>query len=458
MYLKHSLRTLLHRRATILVVVLWVMIGLACVTLYFSDDMRLEYKAADNSLQMAQARQAIDGMRRYLFDFFSDYTDRGILPVVDTDYEAEDVQIGDGRVWLIGRTPYKDKVGKELYFGLIDEASKINLNTATLAMLQKIPNMTDKMAARIIDWRDSDDTASDNGNGAETQTYQLGTPSYRCKNGDFETLEELRYVIGPDDDMSILYNEDTNNNGILDDNEDDGDTSWPSDNTDGKLDTGIMEYLTLYSREPNKAADGTTCVNITETTSTQKLQQLLTSKISQSRSTAIMAKVGSLRNMKSLLQFYKASGMTAEEFAKVDTYLSTTDDDFMEGHINVNTASADVLACVPGLDSTVATTLVTTREGLSTDKLNSIAWVTTVLTQTQITQAGPYLTAHSYVYTADMAAVGQYGRGFQRDTMVIDTADTIPKVVYHRDRTRMGWPLGKDLREQLDTEAGENKK
>jgi type II secretory pathway component PulK len=457
---RFPLHTPHHRRASILIVVLWIMIGIACVALYYADDMNLEYRASDNYVQAAQARQTIDGMRRYLFDFFTNREDedKGMMPEVETDYEAEGVEIGKGKAWLVGRTTTKDQQGKTLGFGLIDEASKININTATVAMLQKIPNMTDKMAARIIDWRDADDNVTGSGTGAETQTYQQTDFKYKCKNGDFETLEELRSLLAPDDDTSILYGEDSNLNGVLDENENDADVSWPTDNADGALKSGILEYLTVYSRESNKAPDGTTRLNITSTTLSQQIRQLLTDKISSSRAETIMSRIANTRNMRSLLQFYTASGMTAEEFAKVDQYLTTSDAIYVKGLINVNTASADVLACIPGLTDGAADTLVRTRDGLTYEKKKSIAWVSSVLSQTQATQAGPYLTAHSYVFTADIAAVGEHGRGFQRDSMVIDTTEGSPQVIFHRDRTRLGWPLGKDIREQLDTEAGDTDK
>ena len=51
----------------------------------------------------------------------------------------------------------------EPWFGLVDEGSKLNLNTATAAMLEALPRMTPQLAAAIIDWRDTDSTVSDNG-------------------------------------------------------------------------------------------------------------------------------------------------------------------------------------------------------------------------------------------------------------------------------------------------------
>jgi len=54
-------------------------------------------------------------------------------------------------------------------FELVDEASKLNLNTATVEMLQLLPGMTPELAAAIVDWRDSDSDVTTGG--AEDEVY-----------------------------------------------------------------------------------------------------------------------------------------------------------------------------------------------------------------------------------------------------------------------------------------------
>ena len=55
-------------------------------------------------------------------------------------------------------------------------------------------------------------------------------------------MDELRLVNGAT--MDILLGEDLNRNGILDPNEVDEDR-------DGVADPGMLEYVTVFSREPN---------------------------------------------------------------------------------------------------------------------------------------------------------------------------------------------------------------
>ena len=60
---------------------------------------------------------------------------------------------------------------------------------------------------------------------------------------------------------------------------------------------------------------------------------------------------------------------------------------------------------------------------------------------------------NTYQFTADIAAVGHHGRGYQRVRFVIDTTETggdgQPKILYRQDLTHLGWALGSDVRQTL---------
>ena len=68
-------------------------------------------------------------------------------------------------------------------------------------------------------------------------------------------------------------------------------------------------------------------------------------------------------------------------------------------------ATATVLACLPGLDAAKADALVATRAGQTGQ--HSIAWVKDALDEQSATQLGPFVTGRSYVYSADIAALGR---------------------------------------------------
>ena len=47
-----------------------------------------------------------------------------------------------------------------------------------------------------------------------------------------------------------------------------------------------------------------------------------------------------------------------------------------------------------------------------------------------IPPAGPWVTAHSWQFTADIAAVGRFGRGYRRVRFVFDCSSGVPQIVY----------------------------
>src|SRR5437867_3784573 len=115
---------------------------------------------------------------------------------------------------------------QEVRFGLTDEASKLNLNHATEAMLAKLPRVTPYLAQGLLDFIDRDNTPR--AEGAEQEYYDSLAHPYTVLNGPLSTLEELLLVRGFT--PAVLYGEDANLNFQLDGNEDDGDEQFPPDN------------------------------------------------------------------------------------------------------------------------------------------------------------------------------------------------------------------------------------
>ena len=99
-----------------------------------------------------------------------------------------------------------------------------------------------------------------------------------------------------------------------------------------------------------------------------------------------------------------------------------------------------------GVDN--ASSVIAYREA-NPDKLSTVAWLAEAIEPNNAVQAGPYVTVHSYQFTADVAAVGEHGRGFRRVKFVFDTSDGTPKIVYRQDLTHLGWALGNQTRQQL---------
>ncbi len=137
---------------------------------------------------------------------------------------------------------------------IVDEASKLNVNTATKEQLLGLWYMTEEIADAIIDWRDNDDSPETGG--VEGGYYENMPFRYTIRNGPFRTIRELLLV--KDVTPELLYGEDTNFNGQLDYNERDGDKSPPADDRDDELDEGWIAHLTCYSSGDNESGTGQT--------------------------------------------------------------------------------------------------------------------------------------------------------------------------------------------------------
>lgn len=92
-------------------------------------------------------------------------------------------------------------------YELVDEERKININTAPYKVLERLfeimiqldHQQAGNIAAAILDWRESGENPRKNG--AKSNYYQTLSPSYPCKDGPFDVLEELLLVKGMTPDI-----------------------------------------------------------------------------------------------------------------------------------------------------------------------------------------------------------------------------------------------------------------
>jgi type II secretory pathway component PulK len=418
--------------------------GLISIALYFANSMSMELRASDNRMSGLSADQAIEGAARYVGYVLTLYATNGAVPDL-TEYQAEAVPVGNATApeqnahfWIIGRDP-SGTPSSEPYFSLIDEGSKLNVNTANTNTLSYLPNMTLDFADAIADWR------STNGVGTYAMNYsQLG---YGDKNLPFETVDELRLVYGAT--VDLLAGDDLNRNGVLDANEkslNGGTTPTP----------GLFEYVTVCSREPNFHSDGTTLTNVN---TAAQLRALLRANF-PSIASEIVAATPAPAGYPSLLDFYlraSSAGMTEQQFVQIFNSIDVTNAHYTRGRLNINTGTAPALTALftgLGVDQSTASgaaqSLITYRQQ-NPNNLTSVAWIVDALgrsgTVIQALRRGDYITTHSFQFTADIAATGAYGRGYRRVKFVFDISEGMPEIIYRQDLSRLGWALGGKTRE-----------
>jgi hypothetical protein len=247
----------------------------------------------------------------------------------------------------------------------------------------------------------------------------------------------------------------------------------------GQVAPGLFEYCTVYSREPNFHSDGSILTNVNTAGPTGQAQLLeLFQSANINNATTLATRIYNNINppkpsngptpppnpCTSLLDFYlrcNGYGLSSAQFAYIYDNITITagTNNYVLGRLNINTASADVMTALfmgSGVDEdtaqSAAQNLVTYRDQ-NPQNLDSIAWMVDALgNNNQVVQtmkARDLLTTHSFQFTADIAAVGAYGRGYRRVKFIFDVSEGTPKILYRQDLSRLGWALGAKARQTL---------
>jgi DNA uptake protein ComE-like DNA-binding protein len=418
----------------------------------FLADMQVEYAVSNGYAEGKKAEQlawsAIDLACATVLNETQKWQGLTDTSWADNPENYFEYPLGDGAFTLF-RPTYDET--KPVLWGIDDEASKINLNTAPRDVLLKLPKMTEQIVDAILDWRDTD--ATPGASGAENAYYNGLNPPYNCKSQPFETLEELLYVRGVTPE--ILFGEDFNLNGTLEPNENDGDQQWPPDNRDGRLDPGLWSLCTVWSSDQNVDAEGRARVNL-NTAQADALQQ---AGLQQNEIQGIMT-ARLVAPFLSVAQTLGGQGvpqvLTAERFKAVVDRLGIIDDQRVPGLVNINTAPRQVLICLPGITDEIALKLMEYRTTPGND-LSNMGWLLNVVEPAVLQRFAPFITCRSHQFR--IHAVGRVGTpydpgagvstdepeerpgAFRRMVAVFDKlAQPNPRLVYWKDQTKLGMP------------------
>jgi DNA uptake protein ComE-like DNA-binding protein len=335
-------------------------------------------------------------------------------------------------------------------FGLTDEASKLNLNSATTSMVSRLPGMKVSLTDALLDFLDADDVPRPEG--AEQEYYNALPQPYRMHNGPLSTVEQLLLVRGFS--PSVVLGEDANRNFSLDPNEDDGDEREPPDDADGRLQPGLLPLLTVYSREPNTDRSGKRRFNLntpgaalTETNDLPSAFVAFVSELGTSKS-VVMDPAELLDATVTLSgpdgqERAVPTGIGKDSLGMVLDRFTGSAEAELVGRINVNTAPASVLQLVPGIDNALAESILSARRNLPAERRNSVAWihVENLVEAEKFREIAPFLTVRSLQFRFNVVGYGARSGRFRVLEAVIDATSQPVRLVYLRDLTRLGLPF-----------------
>lgn len=190
-----------QERGSILILVLWSLFFLTLLVVGLSrrveGDINLARHLKSNSkTRMLAKAGTVVAIHQVLNDSSADYD------ALNESWHRDDRRfkrktLGEG-YYCVYSGPDPEE------FGLADEQSRININTADSDTLKRLfeyaaeisADQALALAASVVDWRDTDSISEPGG--AEESFYGYLDPPYPCKDQDFQVLEELLIVKGFD--------------------------------------------------------------------------------------------------------------------------------------------------------------------------------------------------------------------------------------------------------------------
>jgi general secretion pathway protein K len=151
------------------------------------------------SLERSARRSAFDADERARADVLAEAgINRAILSLLESD---------PGRRWRIDGVPQEfEFAGHRMRVSLQDETGKIDLNTTDRELLVNLlisqdlnPQAANELTDKILDWRDPSD--AHRLNGAKAEDYRIAGYPYGPRNGAFQTVDELKLVMGMTHDL-----------------------------------------------------------------------------------------------------------------------------------------------------------------------------------------------------------------------------------------------------------------
>ena len=375
----------------VLIVVLWVVAILAVVCLALGGTVRFKHAHLRRKRSELAARQALLSAAALAKQVL-------LADAAAADTPADNWAGGDPEAFtlVLGGTVARlfSPPGRS---GLEDESARLNANTASADMLAKLPGMTVSAADALVAARESIRKAAPGGD--------VLVPA-RGLTGPYAGLGQLADALVSAFGEAGLYSpvQGAEPSGGASD----GPGSWASQMQLPSPVAQILSYLTVHSRQRNVDAEGRPRTDL-NTASRADLAAAVAGHLSEEQIDAIVLSRAAkcFRSIGELLiremEIADAEGgkktvrIGRDEFKPVADRLSVTDAEIIPGLVNVNTAPAEVLRCLPGLTEADISAIIARRAAAGPDggSFASIGWLLDVLSEEAFADVSPVVTTRS---------------------------------------------------------------
>ncbi|MCA9295296.1 MAG: helix-hairpin-helix domain-containing protein [Phycisphaerales bacterium] len=357
---RRALRRSVRRRGFVIITVFIVVGALLLLTMGLLSRAQLELTATSQATATAQRHALARSAVRVLLHEF-DRQREDILAsnpaVLDEQYTLYDLRnrLGVMRLQAIGVEQSRAQ----------PESSLLDVNHVTTEMLNAFEFIPVDVAQRI--------------------------PAFREARGrPYTSLADLLEVDGVD--AELLFGPPRG--------EGDGVSS-----VDPSFDTApraLADVLTVFGVEPALQRNGRLRINL-NTPWSDELGGRLNERFGEGTDAIVKDIMGNGTTFESDAKLYEVMlffKMEPSEWPEVVDALTTSLDPFLYGRLNINTASADVLAALPELDMETAASIVDARQSLTDEERQTEVWpvLRDLVPAATYATLGPKLTTRSWTY------------------------------------------------------------
>ena len=392
---------MMRNRGLVMVVVLAALAGVMAGVAIYSFNQSDSVKTTINRNEQRRARLAAEAGIQYALASLQTIADAPQTPVASDGDWAKLGSVGADS-FILDTESFRVEI--------LDNSARLDLNTISEQQLDNLP-LTQEQIDSFLDWREAG--SNPRTEGGKDEYYNALTHPYNTREGRIQTVSELLQIKGWTPEVLYTVQTNTVNTGRTNNNQ---------------PESPIYDLVSLdcFSGAYNPEGNGKSNVNNPALMAQQLAQN---AQIPIQTATTII----NSRNARPNRQFARLSqvltvpgvGTNQAVLRSILDRMTTSPAIRVEGHLNINTATAEVLSTLPGITQDIANQIVDSRPTNGYQLLSEILTVSG--DNAFLTAAADTLTVTSQSFR--IRVVGKAGASTVGLEAIVTINNAIPTVI-----------------------------